>query len=349
MILQALNSYYERMASNPDSGMPSFGTSVENISFALVLAEDGTLCDVEDLREQNGKKLRPRKMQVPAAEKKASGIKANFLWDTTSYVLGADDKGKQERTDKCHAAFIEHVKKHGNEADPGFKAVVAFLNKQEGKAVCLREDWPEICGANLVFRLDGVPGFIHDRPAARKAWETCLATRGADALGQCLISGCDRQPLARLHSSIKGVRGARSGGASLVSFNLSAFVSYGKEQSYNAPVSQASAFAYTTAINSLLAHDSRQKIQIGDASMIFWADCASPAEGFFPDLFDPPVEEDNSTNNEDDQQTTSKISSLLKAIRDGKKATDFLPDLDEDVQFYILGLSPNAARLSIRF
>lgn len=348
MILQALNSYYERLAADSESGMPPYGTSMENISFALVLAADGTLEEVEDLREQDGKKKRPRKILVPAAEKKASGIKANFLWDATGYVLGLDDKGKQERTDKCHAAFIEHVKKNCDDSDPGLKAVLAFLDGQEGKAVSTRDDWSEISGTNLVFRLDGVPGFIHDRPAARKAWQTCLAKPGADVLGQCLISGIE-QPLARLHPSIKGVRGAQSSGASIVSFNKKSFESYGKEQSFNAPVSQNAAFAYTTALNSLLARDSRQKIQIGDMTLVFWAEDVSPAEEFLADLFDPPMEPVDKQESEDDQQTSAKIRGVLQAIRDGKRVTDIVPDLDDSVRFYILGLSPNAARLSIRF
>ncbi|MHB8989310.1 MAG: type I-C CRISPR-associated protein Cas8c/Csd1 [Desulfobulbia bacterium] len=349
MILQALNGYYERMANDPESGMPSLGTSVENISFALVLAADGTLRSVEDLREQDGKNLRPRKMQVPAAEKKASGIKANFLWDATGYVLGQDDKGKQDRTDKCHAAFVEHVKSNCDEYDPGLKAVMAFLDGQEGMAVTSRDDWSEICGTNLVFRLDGVPGFIHERSAAREAWATCLGKRGTEALGQCLISGKNQQPLARLHPSIKGVRDAQSSGASIVSFNLNAFVSYGKEQSYNAPVSQKSAFAYTTALNSLLSRNSRQKVQLADMTLVFWAECASPAEEIFADLFAPPEKETEKPEVEDDQQTTQKIHGLLQAIRDGRRATDIVPGLDDAVRFYILGLSPNAARLSIRF
>jgi CRISPR-associated protein Csd1 len=350
MILHALNNYYERMLDSPDSGMPSFGTSLENISFAFVLAEDGTLRGIEDLREQDGKKLRPRKMPVPAAEKKASGIKANFLWDATGYVLGRDDKGKQERTDRCHAAFIELLKSCCDDSDPGLKAVLAFLDGQKGNEVASRDDWPEIRGTNLVFRLDGVPGFIHDRPAARKAWDACLASRGKEDLGQCLVSGLEKQPIARLHPSIKGVRDAQSSGASIVSFNLPAFGSYGKEQSFNAPVSQKAAFAYTTALNALLSRDSRQKITIGDATYVFWAACSNPVESIFADLFDPPAEPVETTSEtQDDQQTTGQIRGLLKAIRNGRKATDFLPGLDEDVQFYILGLSPNAARLSIRF
>ncbi len=349
MILHALNGYYERMLDTPGSGMPSYGTSIENISFALVLGEDGTLRTVEDLRETDGKKLRPRKLPVPAAEKKASGIKANFLWDATGYVLGVDDKGKQERTDRCHAAFVELVQQFCDETDPGTKAVLGFLGSGQGKVVAERDDWTDVCGTNLVFRLDGVPGFIHERPAARKAWEACLASRGTEDLGQCLVSGLEQQPIARLHPSIKGVRDAQSSGASIVSFNLSAFGSYGKEQSFNSPVSQKAAFAYTTALNALLSRDSRQKIIIGDATYVFWAASSNPVEAYFAELFDPPAEATESKSTQDDQQTTDQIRGLLKAIRDGRKATDFIPELEEDVQSYILGLAPNAARLSIRF
>ena len=349
MILHALNGYYERMLDTPDSGMPSFGTSIENISFALVLGEDGTLRGVEDLREQDGNRLRPRKMPVPAAEKKAGGIKANFLWDATGYVLGHDDKGKQDRTDRCHASFVELLKGLCDDADPGLKSVLAFLDGGRGKEIASREDWPEICGTNLVFRLDGVPGFIHERPAARKAWEACLTSRGLEDLGQCLVSGLEQQSIARLHPSIKGVRDAQSSGASIVSFNLPAFGSYGKEQSFNAPVSQKAAFAYTTALNALLSRDSRQKIVIGDATYVFWAASRNPVESLFADLFDPPPEVEKVPATQDDQQTTGQIRGLLKAMRNGRKATDFLLGLEEDVQFYILGLSPNAARLSIRF
>jgi CRISPR-associated protein Csd1 len=349
MMMQALYGYYDRMANDSSSGMSPFGTSIENISFALVLDADGSLKAIEDLREQEGNKLRPRKVPVPAGEKKASGIKANFLWDNTCYVLGIDDKGKQQRTDKCHAAFIDLIKSTCTANDPGLKAVIAFLDGGKYKDVSSRTDWSQICGTNLVFRLEGVPGFIHDRVAAREAWESHNNEQQNVTVGQCLVTGKTNQPIARLHPSIKGVRDAQSSGASIVSFNKKSFESYNKEQSFNAPVSEKAAFAYTTALNSLLSRKSRQKIQIGDASIVFWAECTSPAEDFFADLFDPPTDTNIETYDADDQQTTGKIRGLLKAIRDGKRATDILPDLDESVQFYILGLSPNAARLSIRF
>ena len=137
MILQELNRYYERKISEDDSEMPSFGTSVENISFALVLGQDGELLDVEDLRRQEGKQLRPRKVLVPAAEKKASGIKPNFLWDSTSYVLGLDNKDNQERTDKCHEAFVEQVNTFCGGDDAGLNAVVSFF-KHDCRSVASR-------------------------------------------------------------------------------------------------------------------------------------------------------------------------------------------------------------------
>jgi CRISPR-associated protein Csd1 len=348
MILQALNDYYERMVIDQESGMPPFGTSIENISFALVLDREGNLKDIEDLREQEGKKLFPRKMPVPAAEKKASGIKANFLWDNTCYVIGLDDKGKKERTDKCHAAFVDLIKSTCTANDPGLKAVIAFLDDKQNQDISLRPDWPQVCGTNLVFRLEGTPGFIHDRPAAREAWMYTIYGQQQEYIGQCLITGEMNQPIARLHPSVKGVRSAQSSGASIVSFNLNAFESYQKAQSFNAPVSEKASFAYTTALTSLLSSKSRQKIQVGDASIVFWAETSSPAEEFFADLFDPPAESNAETNKIDDQQTTGKLRGLLKAIRDGKQTTNILQDLDESVQFYILGLSPNAARISIR-
>lgn len=352
MILQALNSYYYRLLEDPDIDIPRQGTSRENISFALVLTPDGILVDVEDLRLQEGKKKRPRKVIVPAwPEKRASGVKANFLWDTTAYVLGEDDKGKPERVQKCHQAFKEQIEKFCQHCgDPGLEAVLHFLSSDQGKDIRSREDWPEISGSNLAFRLDGVPGFIHDRPAAQAAWDQCRSESGNDIYGQCLVEG-DVQPLARLHPGLKGVQGGQSSGVSLVAFNKKSFESYGKKQSFNAPVGQGAAFAYATALNFLLARNSRQKVRIGDMTLVFWAERKSPAETFLADLFEPPREEKekNHSENVNDTATAVKIRDLLLAMRQGKQVIDVVPDLDPDVHFYLLGVSPNAARLSIRY
>jgi CRISPR-associated protein Csd1 len=351
MILHALNSYYERMLATPGSEMPAFGTSIENISFALVLDEDGALRNVEPLYELEGKKQRPRKIPVPAAVTRTSGVKANFLWDKAAYVLGADGDGPTEANRQRFDAFKGLLLEVGQQLDdPGFQAVKSFLESWDcGHAqeiITHYQPWEDVCGANLVFRLDGVPGYIHDRQAVQHVW-LAYSQRDTDTpLVQCLITGEHDVPLARVHTPIKGVRGGQTSGGYIVSFNASAFVSYNQDK---ASVAESSAFAYTTALNALLTADSRQKIVIGDTSYVFWAACNNSMEAYFADFFDPPAEVPEAVATQDDQQTTSKIFELLKRIRDGQKVTDFLPGLEGDIQFYILGLAPNAARLSIRF
>jgi len=350
MILHALNSYYQRMLDDPDAEMSAFGTSVENISFALVLGEDGSLLNIEDLRESEGKKVKPRKMPVPAAVTRTSGVKANFLWDKAAYIFGADNDGATEKNRERFEAFNSFLHEIGkNVDDPGFAAVEKFFVQwdcsQTEESVARFQPWEDVCNANLVFRLDGVPGFIHDRPSVQREWLKYGQNDSAASVGQCLISGEENVPLAGVHTPIKGVRGGQTSGGYIVSFNASAFVSYHQDK---ASVAETSAFAYTTALNFLLASNSRQKISIGDTTYVFWAKRPTPLEPFLADMFEPSEAEEESAE-QDDRKTAKDIHGLLKAIRDGKKPTDFMPDLETDVQFYILGLAPNAARLSIRF
>lgn len=351
MILQALNSYYQRMLDDPEAAMPAFGTSVESISFALVLGKDGSLIDIEDLREGSGKTLKPRKLPVPAAVTRTSGVKANFIWDKAAYIFGADADGATEKNRERFMAFCQLLAEVcGDLQDSGYLAVQRFLGswviEQAVEMVSRFAAWEDVCNANLVFRLDGTPGFIHDRPDVHRCWIGYGQDSLEAPLGQCLISGEKDVPLARVHTPIKGVRGGQTSGGYIVSYNASAFVSYNQEK---ASVAEHSAFAYTTALNALLAIGSRQKVTIGDTTYIFWADRETVAEKLFADLFDPLKEEGTEQARQDDVQTAMNIRGLLKAIRDGRKPNDFLPELDEDVRFYILGLAPNAARLSIRF
>jgi len=149
------------------------------------------------------------------------------------------------------------------------------------------QPWEDVCNANLVFRLDGVPGYIHNRPPVQHAWQT-HSQRGTDApMGQCLITGEQNAALARVHTPIKGVRGGQTYGGYIVSFNASAFVSYEQDK---ASVAESSAFAYTTALNALLTGNNRQKVVIGDTTYVFWASCNDDSEEYFADLFDPPAE-----------------------------------------------------------
>ena len=149
-----------------------------------------------------------------------------------------------------------------------------------------------------------------------------------------------------MHPAIKGVWGAQTSGASIVSFNLDAFTSYGHEQGENAPVSEAAAFAYTTALNRFLEKGSGHRLQIGDASTVFWADAsdvkaAEEAEGVFAALL--------GADAVDESVQAKKVGAILQAVREGRPIADFTPDLPQGVRFFVCGLAPNAARLSVRF
>jgi CRISPR-associated protein Csd1 len=334
MILQSLCSYYERIAESADGSVPGFGFSSEKMHFALVIDRSGELVQVLDLREVKGKKKVPRNVIVPQGPKKSVNIAASFLWGSTSYVLGADDKEKPERTAKCHEVFKQlHRNLLAAAPDERARAVLAFLSSWKPEDAPELADWPEMLKGNLVFQLDGDLGFIHERPEMRAAWSNTFGNAAKGDRAVCLVSG-EVAPIARLHPAIKVVYGAQSSGAAIVSFNLGAFCSYGKDQNLNAPVSETNAFAYSTALNQLLASPAN-RIQIGDASTVFWTERASPVEAFFGMVLDP----------RDTAGDDKELQVFLEAVRDGKRPTG----VDLKAPFFVLGLSPNAARLSVRF
>ena len=287
-VLASLARAYGRL---PDA--PPFGFSQEKIGFLISLNADGSVASFTDLREGEGAKRRPRMIPVPQPVKRTAGIAPNFLWDKTSYVLGVT-AGEGKRTGEAHAAFVErHEKARAGLDDEGLRALLAFLAAWSAAQVVER-GWPEEAkDRNVSFclesdRLRNV--MLHDRPAARALWVK-VSAEGDKESEICLVTG-EAGPVARLHPSIKGVWGAQSSGASLVSFNLDAFESYGHSQGDNAPVSEAAAFAYTTALNRFLERDSGHRVQIGDASTVFWADAsAADARAFAAHVKFPPLGE----------------------------------------------------------
>jgi CRISPR-associated protein Csd1 len=342
-VLEALNHAYDRLADRGD--VPPFGYSNEKIGFLISLANDGgPVGRPIDLRESAGKRLVAPPMSVPQPAKRTSGIAPNFLWDKTSYVLGIT-AGEGRRLADEHAAFVaRHREALGGNEDFGLHALLRFIEAWTPEQFDVL-GWPEeMKDQNVVFALETERRTdirIHDRPAARALWaRLAAANEGDEAI--CLVSG-NRAPIARLHPAIKGVWGAQSSGASLVSFNLDAFTSYGHDQGDNAPVSEAAAFAYTAALNKFLERDSRHRIQIGDASTVFWADAceagvAEAAEALFGVLLGV-----------DEEVQASKVRPILEQIRAGRPLAEAAPALAGGVRFYVLGLSPNAARLSVRF
>lgn len=351
MILQALLAYYEALAARGEISPPGWGPA--KISFALCISKDGRLEQVASLQSESERgKPRPRTMQLPAAVKRTVGIASNFLWDNAGYLLGVDNKGKPERSLKCFACCrLLHQQLLADAKSPAARALLAFFNSWQPEEApnhpALQENWAEITGAaNLVFRFNGQ--FIHDDPEIRQIWQQYYNNEetgekdGNTPKLTCLITGkCG--PAEATHPSIKGVLGAQSSGAALVSFNAEAFCSYGREQNLNAPVSKYAAFAYTTALNRLLA-DSRHVSRFGDTTVVCWAQGGEPAyQNAFMAMAFGEEPADSADYTEDD------LLGMLKSLCRGEPVMFEDALLSPDTTFYVLGLSPNAARLSVRF
>ena len=364
--LAALAARYERLAACGAAPVPGFAPA--QIAFVLVLDRAGRVIAVHDERTGDGKRKRPKVVEAPQQAKRTSGVVSGVLWDKTSYVLGVDrldpeaDEDNQakarKRTGKEHEAFRGHnaTLLAGTE-DEGGRALLAFLARwtPEGHAGLDYAD--EMLGQNLAFQLDGDRVLLHDRPAMRALVAGQDAPRGAQA-GQCLITG-ETAPIARLHPSIKGVPGAQSSGASLVSFNEGAFTSYGKVQGDNAPTSELAAFGYATALNELLSASDgqeangrpryRNRVQIGDATTVFWAEAhgdeADEGEALLNMMFSgAPV----LAPADAESGRTATVRDLMVKLEAGRPLRDVNAEL-EGLRVYVLGLSPNAARLSVRF
>ena len=299
-----------------------------------------------------GKKtvLAPRAMRVPAHEKRSSGIAANFLCDNSTYLLGADEKGKPERAANCFKACakLHHTILDGVDS-PAARALLAYFDSwdpaQAAAHPLLAEQWKEITGnANLIFGYEAADhshSFVNDDPAIQNAWQTHYNDRSTDSdMGQCLITG-KYAPIERTHPNISGVPGAQSSGAALVSFNAPAFCSYGHEQGDNAPVSKYAAFAYTTALNRLLADRNHCK-HVGDTTILCWAENAEPVYQDAMSMFLFGADEAAGIQESD-------VQAALKRLSAGQTVPFLEKELSPDQHFYLLGLAPNAARLSVRF
>ena len=339
MILQALKEYYDRKAADPESRIAPIGWEWKEIPYVAVLSPEGKLVQLECTYEGSGKARRGKRFLVPQSVKRANGIASNLLWDNPEYALGIVLKGKADRVPQQHAAFKKAIKELKGPSDSGIHAVITFLEdatKLEQLAT-QGETWTALQdpAVNLTFRLAGDATPIPNRTNVARAVESRAEAEGKDNT-TCLITG-EKDLLAVTHPAIKGVWDAQTAGANIISFNLKAFESFGKEQGGNAPVGKTAAFAYTTALNNLLGRDSSQRLQVGDASTVFWASKETKLEQELPSLFSEPPKDDPDRN-------TRAVADLLNSVKTGAYALT-----DKKTRFYVLGLSPNAARISVRF
>lgn len=362
MILQALASYYDIIRQDPELDVARPGFSTVPVRYALNLSQNGDILDVfPTMTEvQRGKKTLevPRSMEVPQQVKRSSGIAPNFMCDNTPYVLGVSDKDSEKPTYAAQRfqAFQKHnlAQLEGVDSDAA-RAVCAYLSKHDPTqarshpAIAPHLDGL-LAGGNIVFMFRGA--FTHDDPAIQAAWLGFAGVVAAETqTAQCLITG-ETAPVARLHANVKGVRGAQSSGAALVGFNAPAYESYGKSQGGNAPASEQAVFKYTTALNYLLSQrNPNPRLVLGDTTVVYWAESqnngyAALFEGLFGAAYSTPSMGTEART--DAEAYLGSIASKLQNWQPIDKAA--IPsDLDPDTRFYVLGLAPNAARVSVRF
>lgn len=340
MILQELVRLYDRLAqTETDDGpvVPPYGFTTEKVSFAIVITTDGDFVRIDDLRDLSGKKPVPVQMQVPNHWKRpGSGITPFFLCDTATFLLGLDLNDQPERAAQSFKASHElHARlAEGLRLESTVVSVTRFFEK-----------WPEAnidtsslpqdlhLGGNLVFRIDGGYRLVHESTDARDVWlKRTVQADTEKRQGTCLISGA-RAPIELVHPSIKGIRNGQSSGTSIVSFNLDAFESLGKQQGHNAPVSSQAAFQYVAALNHLTSAPDR-RFFLADSTVVFWAERKTNFENVFAMTF-----------SDYEGQASEEIRVNLQRLKAGKQ----LQDIDSSIQFSVLGLAPNVSRLSIRF
>lgn len=346
MILQSLNQFYERLAADPEIEIPSYGYSSQKISFCIVINKQGKLIQFSDIRRESGKRLISQEIQVcGGAKPSGSGLNPCFLWDNSCYLLGyKPDDPKPERTREAFAASRDyHLSLEKEINHPGYTAVCQFLRSWDPETAAEYPQLAEAATGFLVFQVSGEERYVHETPEIKSWWDSQLESQQesqAAVNAFCLVTG-KKQRLARLHEpKIKGVRGAQSAGASIVSFNASAYESYRKVQSFNASVSEQAAFQYCTALNYLLSRDNKRSFTVGDATVVFWTERASPMEHLFSAFMDPDIKSE-------DESLRENLNRLLKQIAKGQYPNQELGD--PETPFYVLGLSPNAARIAVRF
>jgi CRISPR-associated protein Csd1 len=344
MILQALASYYEALSKRGDSVSP--GWAVTKVSYALEIGGDGSLLQIHSLKQADSsvKKALPREMVLPSiGEAKGSGIKSNFTWEGSAYLLGVSAKGKPDRIRQCFEAAKQlHLALLSESGDPFAQAICRYFTSWCPDSALenpeIRENLDELSSSNLVFMFGG--SFPRDSEAISGAWQRYYESLEEGEKLPCLVTGRPVVPAA-LHPPIKGVWGTNSNKAALVSFNAPAYCSYNREQNLNAPVGKYAAFAYTTALNKLLSEKEHVK-RIGHTTLVYWAEDGEPA---YQDAFSFFLDGGDA----DGRMTDKDLDYCVSAISRGRRVDWNGTSLKPENRFYVLGLAPNVSRLSVRF
>lgn len=333
MILKALYDYYNRCGN-----LPARGTEFKEIGYLIVLSKDGTFLRIES--RMLNKKQASSFLVLQAVNRVGLSYKANYLWDKFEYILGeANSDNVTESGNKKLQKFILLVRNLLNRqpSNKNLRAIGCFYSKYASPCLTVSSDplWEDLksSGKNISFLIEGETIIAAED---KEIWDLALQPQQSRKENNCLILGI-KGPIARLHTTIKLTKDT----GPIVSFQKkNGYDSYGKQQGYNAPICEEAEFAYTTALNTMLRRDSRNKFTVGNRTFVFWASsndkAAEQAEESLFDLLGYSEEKKDNPNAKIEQ-----VRKVFTAIYSGSLNTSV-----ED-RFYILGLAPNSARIAV--
>lgn len=366
MILQALYQYYEAMLKAERIAAP--GLEEKPIRWIIVIKEDGSFVRIEDRKDYNDKKSKGQNFLV-CAGKKRSGIcpPAQPFWDNRKYILGFEEgaEGISPCMDRLESfkALMNNISELYPQ-NKSFKAVCNFYQKYCGTVVALPEDTQtdQISSEDwITFQLQGDTELVATQSDAYHY--ATQSNESEEKTGICLITG-EKKPLAAFHARILAP-GSQSG-ATIASFNDAAYLSYGKKQGENAPISKYASFAHTTALNNLLKNENTHFF-LGDISYVFWnSDVANDEINstfrtvtFGMNNKDEDIEEPSETEvDEPRKRRRNKKAKAPNPLQDNFKVLEQFKSIrgdrgkalhnDDPRQFYVLGITAGG-RIAIKF
>ena len=366
MLIHALCDYYDILAKE-GKVLPEGYSSVK-IHYLISLTEDGKMDGIIDHQDTvqvpSGKKLKekkvPKDLQMPKRTEK-SGIEANIAEHRSLYIFGLNlDKDiltpddRTNKAQKSHQAFVEAnlgfiEGLHSPLIDAFRSFLLNWKPEDETENPWLLGLGKDYGKSDYAFCLSGHPEcLLHEEKEFKEKWEQWYQDKKAKEkdshIAQDAISG-EQTSIARIHNKIKGVYGGLATGSVLVGFNNPSENSYGNEQSYNSNISETAMNKYTEALNYLLSSD-RHKVLIDDMTVVFWAmDTGEACENLLMDIL---------FGQSDKMKAEQTERMLAKLFQDAGKGTVggerlTLDGIDENVDFYMMGLKPNSSRLSLKF
>ena len=338
MILKALYDYYNRCGNLPAPGMEE-----KEIGFVIVISKEGKFLRFEDCRTD---KTIGRVYLVKKHVSRSSAAVANYLYDNSAYVLGYSDKDDSEKNQLYFNTFVEKVQSILDRMpdNSDIRTLMNFYSQgREAIHSEVEQDplWEDI-KKNLSkkysvfsFRIEGDLRILAEK---KELMQTNEGTKNDNSRGLCMVTGVQGELVDTTTATM--IQGSQAT-AKLVAFQVnSGYDSYGKEKCGNAPISHEAEFAYTTALNTMLRRDSRNKFTVGNRTFVFWASsndkAAEQAEESLFDLLGYSEEKKDNPNAKIEQ-----VRKVFTAIYSGSLSTSL-----ED-RFYILGLAPNSARIAV--